>query len=384
MKNRILGKGLPFSSRHRVVPKIRHAPGASPGTLIADPLAGRTEIEVIAFGPGGLREETVAGPEGIEDVASEMAVVWINVNGLADLDLIRAISDKFSFHSLAIEDVVNTYQRPKADDFDNHIFTVMRRFEVQQNQLLAEQISAFLIGRYLITFQERPGDCFDSVRERIRSDKGRIRKSGADYLMYALIDAVIDSYYPLIEYYGEELQGIEEDVLKTPDVRHVNTPHRIKRDLMLIRRALMPEREAIGALLRDDSRLIAEPTRVYLRDCYDHAIQCMDSIEVLREIASGLVELYLSSQSSRMNEVMKVLTIIATIFIPLGFIAGLYGMNFDSAASPYNMPELRWPWGYPIALGFMALVAACMVFYFWRKGWIGRERGSPDRPSPDE
>jgi magnesium transporter len=293
------------------------------------------------------------------------------VTGLADVSIIEAIGDAFDLHDLTLEDVINVYQRPKFEAYEDHAFIVMR-MPTPDNR--TEQVSLFLGKGYVLTFQERPGDCFDPVRERIRRAAGRIRGQGAGYLAYALIDAVIDGYFPMIEAIGEDVEELEDDVIGRPAPEQVDRLHHIKRELLMVRRAIWPTRDMVNALIRDGSRHVDESTRIYLRDCYDHTIQLMDIIETYREITSGLLDVYLSSLSTRMNEVMKLLTIIATIFIPLGFVAGLYGMNFDRG-SPWNMPELGWRYGYFFALGVMAAIALGLLFWFWRRGWIGTRGG---------
>jgi magnesium transporter len=242
------------------------------------------------------------------------------------------------------------------------------------DQLQTEQVSLFLGERFVLTFQEKPGDCLDCVRDRIRSGTGRIRQAGPDYLAYAVLDAVIDNFFPVLEGAGEYLEELEATVLSNPDEGTVSKIHGIKRQLLRLRRAVWPQREALNSMLREGTSLIAEDTKVYLRDSYDHTIQIIDLLENYREIASGLMDVYLSSVSNRMNEVMKVLTIFAAIFIPLTFIAGIYGMNFDPERSPWNMPELDWYLGYPFALGLMAAVGVGMLVYFRHKGWIGSRR----------
>ena len=227
---------------------------------------------------------------------------------------------------------------------------------------------------WVLTFQERAGDCFEPVRERLRHGKGRIRQTGADYLAYALLDAAIDGYFPLLETMGEAIETLEDSVVTDPDRRQVEQLHHIKRDLLVLRRAIWPLRELLGALLRDETSVITPATRPYLRDTYDHTVQLMDIVETYREIASGLLDVYLSSQSARLNEVMKVLTIIATIFMPMSFVASLYGMNFDTT-HPFNMPELSWPFGYAFALFIMATIATGLLWWFKRKGWLGDGRG---------
>ncbi len=280
----------------------------------------------------------------------------------------------FNLHGLALEDVVNVHQRPKVEEYADHAFIVTRMIQAGLPPT-TEQVSMFLGEGFLLTFQERPGDCFDPVRARLRSSRGQIRDRQADYLAYALLDAVIDGYFPVLETLGERLEVLEDAVTAEPPEAEATQIHEIKRELLLLRRAVWPQREMVNALTRETSPYVTDQTRLYLRDCYDHTIQLMDIVETYREIATGLVDIYLSSVSTRLNEIMKVLTIIATIFIPLGFVAGLYGMNFDASASPWNMPELRWYWGYPVALGVMAAAALGMLYYFYRKGWILGGRG---------
>jgi magnesium transporter len=318
--------------------------------------------------------------EALAGVVGHWPVTWVDVQGLGDVETVRALGDRFDLHGLALEDVINVHQRPKVELYENHVFIVTRMVggpATDGGGADTEQVAMFLGADFLLTFQERSGDCFEPVRERLRHAGGRIRAARADYLAYTLIDAVIDGYFPVLEGYGERVERLEDAVTARPDAALVAQIHALKRDLLTLRRAIWPQREMVNALIRDESSLVAEPTRLYLRDCYDHAIQLMDMIETYREIASGLVDLHLSSFSARLNEVMKVLTIIATIFIPLSFITGLYGMNFDPSASRWNMPELGWRYGYPFALGLMGVVAIGLLVYFRRKGWIGgRDRRS--------
>ena len=360
------------------VRRRRAPPGSSPGTLIADPEAQRPVVRVIGYGPADVEEVEAARLEDIAKNRGKWPVVWVNVDGLRDLDFIRAIGEMFGLHRLALEDVVNVHQRPKVEEYEDHLFVVSRMIAVDDAPH-TEQISLFLGDGYLLTFQETVGDCFDPVRDRIRRHRGLIRESGADYLTYALLDAVIDGYFPVLEDYGEELEILEDTVLAAPLREHVGQIHEMKRNFLALRRAIWPQREMISALSRNTSKQVSDQTRVYLRDCYDHTIQLIDILETYREVASGLVDVYLSSVSARMNEIMKVLTIIATIFIPLGFIAGVYGMNFNQGVSPWNMPELSWYFGYPVALGLMAAVAGGLLFFFRRRGWLGGDR--PDEPA---
>jgi magnesium transporter len=247
-----------------------------------------------------------------------------------------------------------------------------------------EQMSLFLGEDFVVTFQERPGDCLENVRERLRQGRARIRGSGPDYLTHAILDAIVDSYFPILETIGERLEQLEAAILARPTQRQVARLHALKRDLLAFRRDVWPLREVINTLVRGETPLVAASNRVYFSDCYDHAIQAIDLVESYRDIASGLMDLYLSSVSNRMNEVMKVLTIMATIFIPLSFIAGLYGMNFNSERSPWNLPELNWYLGYPYALALMAVIAVVMLIYFRRKEWIGPGRRSSQETDDDD
>ena len=298
--------------------------------------------------------------------------MWVDVTGLADVALIEEVGKVFGLHRLALEDVINAHQRPKSEVFDEHVFIVARML-VPGAAVDSEQVALFVGSNFLVTFQEKPGDAFDPVRTRLRSPISRIRQQSADYLAYALLDALIDGYFPVLEAIGEQVELLEDAVIARPQPEQVDRLHQIRRELLTLRRAIWPTRELVNALIRDEAPQFSETTRLYLRDCYDHAIQLMDIVETYREISSSLLDVYLSSQSTKMNEVMKVLTIIATIFIPLSFLAGVWGMNFNTA-SPWNMPELAWAFGYPVALLVMLVVALGLVYWFWRKGWIGRDR----------
>jgi magnesium transporter len=298
------------------------------------------------------------------------------VDGLGNTNTIKQIGELFGFHPLALEDVINVHQRAKVEPYGEHLFIVTRLVALTAEHLESEQISIFLGKDFVVTFQQHTGDCFDPVRERIRTSRGRIREAGADYLAYALIDAVIDSYFPVVEQFADHLDDLEEEVAVGQSPTVTGRIHGVRNDLLLLRRSIRPHRDALNELVRDQHPLIAEETRVFLRDCYDHAVQLIDLLEVYREMCADLRDYYLSLVSNRMNDVMKVLTIIATIFIPLSFVAGLYGMNFNTAL-PGNMPELNLPYGYVAAVSVMALIAFGMLVYFWRRGWIG-----PTRPPP--
>ncbi len=322
---------------------------------------------MIAYGEADYVEAEIESPDELDPFLEGWPVVWVNVVGLADAGLLEELGRRFEIHRLALEDVFNVHQRAKVEPFDHQLFIVARMVH-PGGRSETEQVSFFVGAGYVLTFQERPGDSFDLVRARIRSGRGRIRRSPTGYLAYALLDALIDAYFPVLEGYGERLEALESEVMARPEASIVQRMHAVKRELLVMRRAMWPHREAINQLFRDDSSFIDDETRLHLRDCYDHVIQLIDIIETYRELASGLLDAYLSSVSNRMNEIMKILTIFAAIFIPLTFIAGLYGMNFA------YMPELQWKWAYPVVLTVMTGVSVVMLLFFRRLGWVGRWR----------
>ncbi len=371
-------EGLAVALKPRRARRRRRTPvGASPGTLIADPSAARSVILFMGYGPEGLEEGTLKDVNEIAALRGRFPVLWVDVVGLGDLALIERLGTLFGLQRLALEDVVNTHERPKAEEYDGYLFVVTTMM-VTPEPPATEQFAMFVGEDYVLSFQERHSDVLEAVRERIRRGRGQIRGQKPDYLAYALVDAIVDGYFPVLERHGERLEALEDRVVSRPEARQVAEIHELKRDLLTLRRAIWPQREMINSLARGDFRHVSETTRLYLRDCYDHTIQLMDLMETYREIASGLVDVYLSSQSARMNDIMKVLTIIATIFMPLGFVASLYGMNFDTT-SPWNMPELGWRFGYFFALGVMAAIAGGLLYYFHRRHWIGRRR-EPKKP----
>jgi magnesium transporter len=358
--------------RRSIHVRKRTPPGASPGTLVVDEAAQHPTIRITTYTADRLKEVDVSSVAEVASLIDDSAVTWVDVQGLGDLETIQELGKIFGIHGLALEDIINAHQRPKVEAYRDHVF-IVTRMPVVGGGSATEQISMFLGASFLLTFQERTGDDFEPVRNRLRSAPGgRIRSAKADYLAYALLDAVIDGYFPVLEAYGERVEDLEIEVVTSPQVGLTSRIHEVKRDLLALRRALWPQREMINALIRDEHPGITDQTRTYLRDCYDHTIQLVDVLETYREISSGLIDVYLSSLSARMNEIMKVLTFIATIFIPLGFIAGLYGMNFSPDISPWNMPELTWYYGYPYALSLMAAVVLGMVLYFRSRGWIGK------------
>jgi magnesium transporter len=346
-----------------------HPPGTPPGTLAAHAEAALEPVRIALFRyDAGRLEERPLRPEEIASLsAPDDGVLWLDICGLSDPGVVRAVGERFGFHPLALEDVLNVPQRPKVERYEGHLLVTLREVRYPDPP---EQVSLFLCNRVVVSFQERAGDAFDPVRERLRQAKGQIRAMGSDFLAYALCDAVIDAFFPTLEKLGDEVEQLEEQVLASPSRERFQEIRRAKQRLLDVRRAVWPARDAMNELLREESPLIGAGTRPYLRDCYDHTIQLMDMVETFREMASGLVDEYMSAVSNRMNEIMKVLTVVSTIFIPLTFIVGIYGMNFDTKASPYNMPELGWRYGYPAVLLVMAAVAAGMLYYFQRKKWF--------------
>lgn len=346
-------------------------PWSPPGTISADPNAPRPEIDLMAFSAGELVERKLDELSWVEQHKEKYPVIWLNVDGLGDAHVVAEIGRIYNLHRLALEDVVNVHQRAKVDLYDGYFFVVLRMLHQIEGRIETEQISLFFGPHFVITFQEGiPGDCLEPVRERIRKETARIRGGQSDFLAYHLIDAVIDSYFPVLEKLGEQLEDLENEVLLHPTRAVVRRIHDIKRDLLIVRRAVWPLREAINPLFREDVALVSPETRVFLRDCYDHCVQVIDLVESYRELGSSLMDVYLSSISNRMNEVMKVLTIITTIFVPLTFVAGIYGMNFNTEKSPWNMPELNWYYGYPLCLLSMVVIALLELGFFWRLGWI--------------
>jgi len=361
---------MPKTKRRRRIPviRLRKPPGTRPGELALDPEAPKPRITVMAYGPeGDLLEAQVDDPAQIERYLNERSTVWINVDGLGDAAILRKLAEIFQIHRLALEDIVNVHQRAKVEPYEANLFVVARMVHFT-GVLHTEQLSMFIGERYLLTFQERVGDVFDLVRQRIREGRPLMHGGGPGYLCYALLDALIDAYFPVLEQLGERTEALDDEVVLNPREELAHRIHAVKRDLITLRRAIWPHREAINSLLRNEMPYIHQDTQVFLRDCYDHIVQLVDLIETYRELAGGLLDVYLSSLSNRMNEVMKVLTVFAAIFIPLTFVAGLYGMNFD------HMPELHWRWSYPIALGVMGFMAAGMLVLFYIKGWVGSAR----------
>jgi len=293
-------------------------------------------------------------------------VTWVNIDGVHKLNKVEKIGKHLKTHPLVLEDIMHTGQRPKMEDFGAYLFVVLKMLQYDEatNETRTEQVSLILGVNYVVSFQEDEGDVFDLIRDRLRTDRGRIRKMGADYLLYSLLDAIVDNYFMVLEKIGEKIEDIEDDLVNNPTPEVLQTIHKLKRELIFLRKSVWPLREVISRLERWESPLIDRSIDIYLRDVYDHTIQVIDALETFRDMLSGMLDIYLSSVSNRMNEVMKVLTIIATIFIPLTLIAGIYGMNFK------YMPELNSPWGYPMVYVVMLAVSAVMLVYFRRKKWL--------------
>jgi len=297
---------------------------------------------------------------------------WINVDGLHDVGVVQALGGRFGLHPLVVEDILNTHLRPKFEAYEDYLFVSLKMHmeDGEAGSFRTEQVSIVLGRDWVLTFQEVPGDVFEVIRERLRSGKGRYRSGGPDYLAYALMDSVIDHLFLIMEDFGERLEELEDELIENPTRATLQRIHGLRRDLIRIRKTVSPLRDVVSGIRREDTALIQEATRPYLRDLHDHVAQALDILESSREIVAANLEAYLSSLSNRMNEVMKVLTIFAAVFIPLTFIAGIYGMNFNTQASRLNMPELDWAFGYPFALGLMALVGGGMLLFFRLKKWF--------------
>ncbi len=360
--------------------KRHSSPGSSPATLVPHLVNGvgrHPKIQVIEYDKGHLEEREITDINALGELAHRQSVTWINIDGLGDVDVLKLLGEKYHLHSLALEDVLNTGQRPKVESFSDHLFIIVQMVYQNQKQVICgEQVSLFLGKNFLITVQEEGEyDVFEPVRERIRSGRGKIRSSKADYLAYALLDSIIDHYYPVLEELGNDIEDLEDELLEKPSREMVVMLHEYKRTLTQLRRLVWPLRDVVSGLLHDPSGHITPPTKVFLRDCYDHTVQLMDLVESYKEITTGLMELYLSSVGLRTNEIMRVLTVITSIFIPLTFVAGVYGMNFAPQTSsgqklPFNMPELYHPYGYVGIIIFMGLIAIIQLIIFKKMKWL--------------
>ena len=342
--------------------------GLSPGTLvhIGEARTGPLRLRLIEYDAAGCEERDLASAAECLPPTDGGKVYWLDVGGIHHVQVIEQLGQAFHLHPLMLEDIVNTDQRPKAEVYDDCLFLVVKMLHVADNGAMihVEQVSLVLGPRFVLSFEENGGPAFEPVRTRLKNPKGRLRNSGADYLAYALLDAIVDHYFGVLEVLGERIQTLEQELILNPRPKTLRGIHELKRELLFLRRAVWPVREMVSVLERGETDLIRDTTKLYLRDVYDHAVQVMDTLESFREMTTGMLDLYLSSVSHRMNSVMKVLTIIATIFMPLTFIAGIYGMNFE------YMPELRWHWGYPVVLLVMLLIGGSMLWVFRRKDWL--------------
>jgi magnesium transporter len=354
--------------RPKLIKRRLKKAGAPPGILVyvGEKKVEKVRISYIDYDEQNFQEKQISNIEECFPFKTTPTVTWINIDGLHEVEIIEKLGKQFELHPLILEDILHTEQRPKYEDFEKYIFIVLRMlsFNEEFQAVESEQVSLILGANFVISFQECIGDVFEPIRDRIRNAKGRVRKMGPDYLAYTLIDAVVDSYFAILEKVGEKIEFMEEELVSNPTEKTLQQIHNMKREMISLRKSVWPLREVISGVQRGESSIISEPTQIYLRDVYDHTIQIIDTIESFRDMVSGMLDIYLSSISNKMNAVMKVLTIIATIFIPLTFVAGIYGMNFE------HMPELKWKWAYPGVWVVMLVITVIMLTYFRRKKWL--------------
>ncbi len=343
--------------------------GMPPGTLlhVGDMRSEKIKISMLSYNPDEWMEKQYNHVEELLENKATADVDWVHISGIHRVDIIEKIGMVFNIHPLVLEDIVNANQRPKLEESKDYIYIVLKMiYYVESTQSIEfEQVSMIVGNNYIISFQENDNQIFHQIRERIKNTNGKIRTLGPDYLAYALIDCIVDYYYVALEHLGEKIESLEDELMLDPGPHILKEIHSLKTEMLFVRKAIWPLREIINVLSRGDSSLVDQSTLIYLRDVYDHVIQVIDTIEMYRDMVTSMFDIYISSVSYKLNEVMKVLTIIATIFIPLTFIVGLYGMNFK------YMPELEWEWGYPVVLVLMAIISTMMVMYFRRKKWIG-------------
>lgn len=352
-------------------------PGQKPGTAVYTGVQRLDEIKMTVhdFDEQHYDVIPIKKIESSESFLQSDSKTWIQIQGLHDVDRLRTVWDYFELHPLIQEDIVNMSQRPKIEEYEDAVFIVMRMIthrnqEAESRDIQTEQISIVLGKNYVLSFQESDDPVFDPIIKRLEMEGTRLRKFGSDYLAYALIDTIVDHYYQALDVIGLSIEDVEELVIEDPQEKHLQKIHSMRRELVHFRKSVWSLRDGLNSLIRDESPLISDDVKVFIRDVYDHLIQVIDSIETSREMVFGLYDMYMSGLSNRMNEVMKVLTIIATIFIPLTFVAGIYGMNFNPEASPLNMPELSWYYGYPTSIIVMIVLSLIMIYYFSRKGWL--------------
>lgn len=341
--------------------------GLLPGSLIhvGHTYTEKSKITLVRYNETFYEEKVIGSLAALGARKAEQVITWITIDGLQNIELLQELGNIYNLHPLVLEDILNTDQRPKMEDYGDYLYIVLRNFTGQTKEdITSEQVSIVLGKDFVLTFREKESSVFKPVHERLAGNKGRLRKSGADYLAHAVIDNIVDNYFAVLEALEEKIEFLEDDLVKSTTPVTLQAIHDLKRELILLRKSLWPLREAISALERTDSPLVCESTGIYFKDIYDHVIAIIDSVETFRDMLSGMLDIYLSSVSNRLNEVMKVLTIIATIFMPLTFLAGIYGMNFKF------MPELEWRWGYFGVLGLMLSIALYMIHYFKKKKWI--------------
>jgi magnesium transporter len=349
--------------------------GAHPGTIVIPRDSLPTRIRVTRFGSEGVAEEVVSDPAAARELVARGGTGWIDVQGLGDREALEKLGSVFALHPLMLADAVNVPQRPKSESYDGHTFTIARRVVWKDDDVDARQISLIWCKEFLISIEEASDGTLEPVRERLRQGKGLLRRSGTDYLAYAILDTLVDGYLPMLEQIGERLEALEVRVSHAPGIATLEGLHELRHDLLDLRHDLWPQRDAVRALLSGEVAQIDPSVRVYLRDVHDHCVQMAEIVEVYREIGAELLNIYLTAVANRTNEVMKVLTIVSTIFIPLTFLVGVYGMNFE------HMPELEWRWAYPLLWILMVAVTAGMLLYFRRRGWLGRKKGEEGAPA---
>ena len=351
----------------KLMQKRSRKAGLPPGTLvhIGDKKPDTVKITVFSYDARHFQEQQVAKAEEIP-TAPAPCVTWVDVGGVHKIEVLETFGKMFGLHSLLLEDIANTDQRPKLDDYGGYGYVVLKMlYEGKRpGDVIVEQVSLVYGNTFLLSFQENGGDVFQAVKERLRSGKGRLRHAGSDYLLYALIDSIVDRYFVVLEAVGERIEALQDIVVSSPEPETLREIHALKRQLLFLRRSVWPLRDVMNNLSRSEGRFLQDSTKVFFRDVYDHVVQIVDTIESLREMVSSMLEIYLSSVSYRLNAVMKVLTIITTIFMPLSFIASIYGMNFE------HMPELKSNWGYPVVLALMGLTGIAMLAFFKRKNWL--------------
>jgi len=356
------------------IKKAKKKLGLKPGSVVyvGEKRVEKVTIDVIDYTDSDFTEKRVDNIEECFPFKESPTMSWINITGIHETDIVERLGKHFDMHPLVLEDIVNTGQRPKMEDTGEYIFVVLKMLYKadEDGELSAEQVSILFGKNWVITFQEKPQDVFELVRQRIKRTVPRVRFMTADYLAYTLIDAAVDHYFLVLEDVGERIEALEDEIADSPKQESLATIRELKKQLIFMRKAVWPLREVIGGLERTESKLIKDSTEPYIRDLYEHTIQVIDTVETFRDMVSGLLDLYHTGVSNHMNEVMKVLTIIATIFIPLGFLAGVYGMNFDTGASPFNLPELGFRFGYPMFWGAVVIVASGLLWFFRRKNWL--------------